>query len=95
VGVLLKIRSVPELLPKTYRALEKLFNIRSLNEEAITNRDSTTDKKSDLLFCPPDIAYAVLASNLNSIKNFTESSHESLKLLNLIIVENLGLVSIN
>jgi hypothetical protein len=85
VGVLLKIRGVPELLPKTYRALEKLFNIRSLNEEAITNRDSTTDKKSDLLFCPPDIAYAVLASNLNSIKNFIESSHESLKLLNLII----------
>jgi len=87
VAMFLKIRNVPELLPKTYRPLEKLLNTRYLNDEGISARESgnVADKKSDLLVCPPDVAYAILASNLTTIKHFVESSYESLKLLNLII----------
>jgi len=87
VAMFLKIRNVPELLPKTYKPLEKLLNTRYLNDDAISSRESgnVADKKSDLLVCPPDVAYAVLANNLTTIKHFVDSSYESLKLLNLII----------
>ena len=69
----MRIRGVSQLSPQTYKPVEKLLNLKFQPEEVLNIREEQYySKKSDLLNCPPDIAFAILSNCLSTLKNIVE-----------------------
>lgn len=70
----LKMRSIPELLLKSLKPIEKLLRIKYHTEDNLNPNEKRDLKKANVLSCPPDMAYMILSNSLTIIKNFIEVS---------------------